>query len=115
MSATRDKSHKATFVYSNIIRIARKPLSSPPAHQAELSAPVVVRERERIEEYRPAEFIGKRLPAPAVIPSVSPSIPPLSPPSNEAIEGLKENLKTLNDLHSKLRFMLVELEELLKS
>jgi hypothetical protein len=29
-----------------------------------------------------------------------------------ALEGLKQNLKNLNDLHSKLRFMLKELEEL---
>ena len=29
-----------------------------------------------------------------------------------ALEGLKQNLKTLNDLHSRLRFMLKELEDL---
>jgi hypothetical protein len=31
-----------------------------------------------------------------------------------AIQSLKDNLKNLNDLHSRLRFMLQELEELVK-
>lgn len=31
----------------------------------------------------------------------------------EAISSLKENLKSLNDLHQRLKFMLTELEELM--
>ncbi len=35
-------------------------------------------------------------------------------PPHEAIEGLRQNLNALNQLHSRLRFMLQELEELIQ-
>jgi len=123
MSATRDKSQKITFVFSNFYQLYRKgkdaaggqgdpdlatPSVPPPFHPSRhvlkagdaaeqaLGAPLVVR------EHRPAEFIGKRIPKPPV----------LQP--NTAITTLRENLKSLTELHSRLKFMLEELEELVK-
>lgn len=60
----------------------------------------------KVAEYNPTAFIGKRVARPAVL-------PPAQQPT-AAITSLKENLKSLNDLHSRLRFMLQELEELVK-
>lgn len=37
-----------------------------------------------------------------------------SPKENQAVINLKDNLKALNDLHQRLKFMLTELEELIK-
>jgi hypothetical protein len=41
-------------------------------------------------------------------------VPGLSGNSVTAVNGLKDNLKALNDLHSRLKFMLTELEDLIK-
>ena len=115
MSATRDKSQKITFVFSNFYHLYKKgkdaamsaDLPEVPASErvlkagdarAELAKPLAV----DLREHRPAEFIGKRVPK-----------PPVLPPST-AIVSLRENLKQLTDLHSRLRFMLNELEELVK-
>lgn len=59
----------------------------------------------RIEGFVPREVVGKIAP---VLPSVRPSN------SRLALDGLKQNLKTLTDLHAKLHFMLTELEDLAK-
>jgi hypothetical protein len=64
------------------------------------SAPASV----KINSYSPPEFIGKRIV----------QKPEYLAKQNPAIESLKTNLKTLNDLHSRLRFMLQELEDLIK-
>jgi hypothetical protein len=55
------------------------------------------------------KFPTTTLRAPAVLRSVS--VPPVA---NPAIESLRQNLRELNDLHSRLKFMLQELEELSK-
>jgi hypothetical protein len=60
----------------------------------------------KVAEYNPTAFIGKRVARPAILPPAQ--------QSTAAISSLKENLKSLNDLHSRLRFMLQELEELVK-
>lgn len=88
---------------------------------AESQAPLVVNPRShilktddlrnqvssvKVAEYNPTTFIGKRIARPAIL-------PPAQQPT-AAITSLKENLKSLNDLHSRLRFMLQELEELVK-
>jgi hypothetical protein len=49
-----------------------------------------------------------------ISPYVSSSVLLQTSSSHESIESLKANLKSLNDLHSKLRFMLQELEELIQ-
>jgi hypothetical protein len=139
MSASYDKTQKATFVFTNLYQIYRKgkdaavsaQLGTPAAEAAPFiarssSTPSASRNvlkaddlrqsstaQPRVEAYNPPAFIGgnpvkspigKRLDRPEY----------LAPQRNEAIESLKENLKTLNDLHSRLRFMLQELEELVK-
>ncbi|MCM2322429.1 MAG: hypothetical protein NDJ90_04120 [Oligoflexia bacterium] len=126
MSATRDKNQKAMFVYTNLYQLYRKESRKEQVNSEEIeSLPFVARPNRnilkaeelraaaaapaaapqpRIEAYNPPAFIGKRVERPEY----------LAPQRNEAIESLKENLKTLNDLHSRLRFMLQELEELVK-
>ncbi|HUP58544.1 MAG TPA: hypothetical protein VM598_13890 [Bdellovibrionota bacterium] len=132
MSATRDKSQKITFVFSNFYHLYKKgvdaaksaelpevPAREVPASErvlkagdanAELAKPFAVNRLNAqadpaaagVREHRPAEFIGKRI-----------AKPPVLPPST-AIVSLRENLKSLTDLHSRLRFMLQELEDLVK-
>ncbi len=58
-----------------------------------------------IRPFAPAELIGKRVQKPEVLKQA---------PANPAIDQLKDNLRTLNDLHARLRFMLKELEDLVK-
>lgn len=146
MSATQDKSQKATFVYSNLYQIYRKgkeaaksaevPVAQPASlNPAATEAPsfaapwrqnvlktenlnsAAVRTEAaqpapKVEEYQPTEFLSKRI---AVTPGLRVERPAALPPKrNEAVESLRQNLKQLNDLHSRLRFMLQELEELTK-
>lgn len=59
-----------------------------------------------VQKYQAAEMIGKRVARPASLPA--------SHPQNMAVQSLKQNLKTLNDLHDRLKFMLQELEEFIK-
>ncbi len=144
MSATRDKSQKIAFVYSNLYDVYKKgknaacEASVDASLSAGLDAPVdsgapvalrrarahVIKAGDRAAEaavsvetpaparkvtaYNPIELIGKRLPRPDCLP------PSATSPANPAIQDLKTNLKTLTDLHSRLRFMLQELEELVK-
>ncbi|OFZ54153.1 MAG: hypothetical protein A2428_02245 [Bdellovibrionales bacterium RIFOXYC1_FULL_54_43] len=132
MSASRDKTQKVAFVYSNLYQLYRKgketahpveaaqvqPQAQPPTGQALAASAgaAVVRSGNvlksddlraaalAITPYAPTEFIGKRVPRPEVIAT-----------KNSAVESLKKNLQELNDLHSRLRFMLKELEDLVKS
>jgi hypothetical protein len=111
MSATRDKTQKPAFVYSNLYQLyktgkeaASQAVVPPPPpvgnHLAKgqvLKTADLKNEAVKIDTYRPAELIGKRL----------------ERPSNAAIDSLKDNLKSLTELHSRLRFMLKELEELI--
>lgn len=127
MSATQDKTQKITFVYSNLYQLYRKgkdAAQKAPGFNPSLSAPLAVPAKDsrahilktgdlkaeavRVEPFQPAEFIQKRVvPRPDVL-------PPRRPGQSEAVESLKKNLKSLNDLHSRLRFMLQELEDLVK-
>jgi hypothetical protein len=141
MSATQDKSQKTTFVYSNLYQLYKKgqdaaqkaavPSSHSTAHspaqtpkvdaspfavpssrnvlkaedlnsvktQAKTQAEKI---QVQVTEYTPSSLIGKRVNKPEVV------------SSNAALKDLKQNLKNLNDLHARLRFMLQELEELAK-
>ena len=77
-----------------------------------------------VEPFRPTEFLEKRLtppPAPVAVLKAAPA--PMDyghkpikahQAQAEALNSLKSNLKNLNDLHSRLRFMLQELEDLVK-
>jgi len=111
MSATRDKSQKTTFVYSNLYNIYKKGKGT--ATQRVLKAENLndlSLSSVRVRSHSVVELLGKRLPKAAPL-----SSQPVVANANPAIESLKENLKQLNDLHVKLRFMLKELEELVKN
>lgn len=154
MSATRDKTQKITFVYSNLYSIYRKGVerardgavqesaATSPSRAAEvltelaLGSPapkvfesgLVIKARDlketaaapspapaaqpRVTPYTPAELIGKRVSRPAAL--GNPVAPKAAPAGSGAVESLKANLQSLNDLQARLRFMLKELEELIK-
>ncbi|OFZ21744.1 MAG: hypothetical protein A2X94_15770 [Bdellovibrionales bacterium GWB1_55_8] len=122
MSASHDKTQKVTFVYSNLYELYRRgkdaAVASPDPAPV-LSEPIgfqssgnVLKAQDlrtgaataKVEAYAPAEFIGKRVAKPDFLP----------PRDTAAIDSLKKNLEQLNDLHSRLRFMLQELEDLVK-
>lgn len=116
MSATRDKNQKITFVYSNLYSIYRKGLEKAREGAAadsplglikgsvikteQLSSPTSV----RVTPYTAAELMGKRISKPAA----------LKESERAPFQSLKQNLSQLNDLQARLRFMLQELEELVK-
>lgn len=155
MSASRDKSQKPTFVFTNLHSLYRKGVdaagtaevegagvglvvknaSAAPAAASSVSAPpadsratesreipkteasragvsgTVLKAQDlraeapaepAVRRHSPPEFIAKRV-----------ARPPVLPPSS-AVVSLRENLKALNELHQRLRFMLQELEDLVK-
>jgi hypothetical protein len=94
----------------------------------ELTPPI----QHEIEEYRPVELLGKAergsaerrnprsdsntgAPAEALPASMTAKIPAAPVRAQNAVESLKHNLKNLNELHTRLQFMLKEIEELMKS
>lgn len=128
MSATQDKSQKTTFVYSNLYQLYKKgqtaaknaeipaesvakvdatPFVAPSSRNVIKSGDAKINAAKinvaKVTEYHPSSLIGKRVSRPE---SIS---------SNAALSSLKDNLKNLNDLHARLRFMLQELEDLAKS
>ena len=136
MSATQDKTQKIAFVYSNLYTLYKKgkeaaiaaPNVMPSAApfgltRASLSALApnytsgkvlktenLAQAKVNVTEFRPAEFIAKRVetvrePLRVAKPEVI---------QNHALNDLKKNLKNLNDLHARLQFMLKELEDLVK-
>jgi hypothetical protein len=62
----------------------------------------------KINHFIPSEVVGKRA---AVLPAGRTSS---HSQSRLAVDGLKQNLKVLNDLQARLRFMLTELEDLVQ-
>lgn len=117
MSASHDSSHKITFVYSNFYDLYRKGLDA--AQQAPDASPFAGNPVLKTENLK------------STVADISPAVSgnnaiklrlkdsqPLPRPAlntqHEALKGLKRNLESLNDLHSRLRFMLGELEELVK-
>ncbi len=121
MSATRDKSQPNKYVHSNLYRIHanRKETRAVVLKTRSPGAPEDHREKTRsqieIRAYEPAELKAP----PAVKPKVQPAkraravIEP--PRENAVVESLKSNMNRLNDLHSRLNFMLKELEDLISS
>jgi hypothetical protein len=65
-----------------------------------------------ISAYQPPSLLAKRIvEKPQALKQVQQNA---MPAQSAAIESLKANLKTLNDLHARLKFMLEELQELVK-
>jgi hypothetical protein len=135
MSATRDQNQKVAFVYSNLYQLYQKGKSAAQnSSDVAEAAPIAVSSKSgqssqvlktddlhkpeyssvKISAYNPAELIGKRVARPQSLPASGPAVLPAKHSSSEAVSSLKENLKALNDLHSRLRFMLLELEELVQ-
>lgn len=145
MSATRDKTQKTVFVYSNLYQIYRKELDQAMARQGVMASsaqenpanrslpdeaayelpsarPQVLRADDlralgaRVEPYRPPELLRKRFRGAPDLPASSTATPSAASPfvAGDAIESLRRNLRELHELHSKLRFMLQELEEYVK-
>jgi hypothetical protein len=132
MSATRDKSQKTTFVYTNIYQLYKKGApAAAPSTPASLAAPLatgkVLKSGDlkdpafKIESFRPAELLAKRIaressePVASLAPPVYVKKPAVLLDSEApAISSLKKNLQSLSDLHARLRFMLKELEDLVK-
>ena len=129
MSATRDKSQKVAFVYSNLYQIYKKgkeaainaEVSPSPVGFVRISseetlhqAQVLKAQSGQVREYSPAEFIGKRVAKPEILKQAQQTAQAAVPPRNPALESLKDNVKKLTDLQSRLHFMLQELEDLVK-
>lgn len=126
MSATRDPSQKHTFVYSNLYQLYQKgkvaaqaakipsPEPAPvPLHEssrAGLATGKVIKADEtiglRVRSHEPPRLLGKRLEVNRA--TLSPSV---ATSRRQAIQGLRDNLRQLQGLHERLRFMLKEIEE----
>jgi len=98
MSANQDPNQKVKFLFPH-----------SPKGQTKTSYSHVIKAEDirtsnlgsvRVHPYSPAEIIGKKVNKPDQV-------------QNEALENLKSNLKSLNDLQARLRFMLKELEDLI--
>jgi hypothetical protein len=136
MSASRDKSQKTAFVYSNLYQLYRKgkeaAQNANPAESLQdvrndifqLPNPAGTLASEKnvlksgdlkaeaaptVSAYQPPSLLTKRIvEKPKALQQAQ------MPAQSAAIQSLKDNLKTLNDLHSRLKFMLEELQELVK-
>lgn len=114
MSATRDKTQKFTFVYSNLYQVYKKEKEAAENETRGLVTARVLKAENlkasplKVEPFRPAEILSKRL-------NVVPKPEVLNQNQNHALNSLKDNLKNLNSLHSRLKVMLKELEDLNKN
>ena len=103
MSANRDKSQKFSFVYTNFYDAYKKAKGSELPNECTSQ---VIKAKDlnaspsspRVQRYEPIRFLKNH----------SKNAP------DAAVEGLKKNLSELERLHSRLQFMLLELEELVK-
>lgn len=111
MSANRDKSQKIGFVYSNLYQMYGSHRTAEAQRGRVLKAADVASQvfavnragsqtAVKVNPYSPVEILQTSR-APVQI-------------QNPAIDGLKKNLQALNELHERLKFMLQELEELVK-
>ncbi|MBC7385297.1 MAG: hypothetical protein H7301_03920 [Cryobacterium sp.] len=138
MSATRDPSQKHTFVYSNLYqlyqkgKVAAKAADVPPATPIVKASPLestddrslagiatgrIIKAEEmspgavgfRVARHEPPALLAKRL----GLNAATLNRPSKMDASRRAtLEGLRENLSSLKNLHERLRFMLKEIEDL---
>lgn len=125
MSATRDSSQKHAFVYSNLYHLYRKgkdaagaaPVPSDATSTQGIVTGKIIKADEmapgmlglRVARHEPPALLGKRLGLNTGR-EMRPAKVDLA--RREAIDGLRNNLKSLQSLHERLRFMLKEIEEL---
>jgi hypothetical protein len=143
MSANRDTTQKTTFVYSNLYQLYRKGKEAAEQASVPGSAESVSDLRQAVfqlpnptgtlaseknvlktgdlkaeaaptvSSYQPPSLLAKRIvEKPQALKRQGQQAPMAA--QSAAIESLKANLKTLNDLHARLKFMLEELQELVK-
>lgn len=110
MSAYRDRTQGFAFVYSNLYHLYRKGKKAA----TESNSGAVLKAEDlrsdtfahfKVRPYTPVDFITKRQEAMETR---------ANHVSNHAIASLKGNLQQLNELHSRLKFMLTELDTLIK-
>ena len=106
--AIRDKSQSVGFVYTNIYEIYKKAKAA-----SNISPNSRVLRAEDLGDIKITKFQPRTLSRPAAEPAPVGAAPKL-PASGNPFEDLKSNLNRLQDLHSRLRFMLKELEDLVK-
>lgn len=137
MSATRDKSQKIAFVFTPL-----HPLFQATAHTPALeegrgqvrgearvikagitqentsgpqSQPQSLKDARapQVRNYQPVELLGnRRIKKPAILQRSQVSASPAREEQNLAVEQLRKNLDSLQQLHARLKFMLQEIDEL---
>lgn len=115
--ANRDKSEKVGFVYTNIYQLYKKSLNSnePVSTEAtakahSLSSDSRVWRAEDLVGVKVTKFEPRTL---ARVVAPNQALPSAAPKNGASpFDDLKSNLNKLEDLHSRLRFMLKELEDL---
>jgi hypothetical protein len=131
MSATRDSSQKHAFVYSNLYHLYRKGKDAAESAHVPAAAPKVdsrqgivtgkiIKADEmapgrvglKVTRHEPPALLGKRLGLNTGMEARRPAR--IDASRREAIEGLRSNLRSLQSLHERLRFMLKEIEDLSK-
>ena len=120
MSATRERNSKIKLVVShgNFVEngadapadVQQKSLYQELFLKAHRSHVIKAEDlkKHQIQGYDSQGVVPKTLPKPSYLIRSSEN----SNSPQTTLESLKQNLKTLNDLHSRLRFMLKELEEI---
>ncbi len=127
MSATRDKNQKFTFLYSNLYQIYKQEKVQEKIQETIQDKPQVLKSQGRVlkaEDLNNPTFLEQKSvevrefkPLVLVKPLSIQHPPELKPPElnpMEPLKSLKKNLQDLTDLHARLKFMLQELEDLVK-
>lgn len=112
--AVRDKSQGVGFVYTNIYELykkARLAAEQDASASKEASTHKVFRPEEMGSDVKVTTFQPRAL---KVAESSLRSVPAPSARPSKAFDDLRGNINRLQDLHSKLRFMLHELEGLVE-
>ena len=100
MSANRDKSNRYTFLFENLYKINRNSQEdNGPVSQSGNSI--------RIELNKQSRVIKAAVKATVVEEYTPPKLDPKA-----ALSSLKTNLQTLQELHLRLKFLMMELEDL---
>lgn len=109
--AVRDKSQRVGFVYTNIYEIYKK----AQAASGNLKSDSKVWRADELQGIKISKFEPRTLSAKA--PAEAPSAPNFERAAADganAFDDLKQNIERLRNLHSRLRFMLKELEDLVE-
>ena len=119
MSANFDKSQRVTFLYTDLYRLYKKgKQAAKKSDPSSGTSGMILKTGEvKVQNYQPVEFLRPKESPVNQIQTKSQKPQPRSGQSKDAeaaLVGLRTNLKTLNELQSRLRFMLSELEDLTK-